>query len=40
MENDKDIRIETEEYVVLYDKLKPGTRALGKKDPGHTGSKY
>ena len=31
MENDKDIKIEIEEYVVLDDKLKLGARALGKK---------
>jgi hypothetical protein len=35
MENDKDLKIETEEYVVLDDKLKLGARALGKKEPDH-----
>jgi hypothetical protein len=31
MGNHKDIKIETEEYVVLDDKLKLGARALRKK---------
>lgn len=31
MENDKDIKIGTEEYVVLDDKLKLGARVLDKK---------
>ena len=43
MENDKDIKIETEEDVGLDDKIKAGARALGKKieDPDRdTGSEY
>ena len=43
MENDKDIKIETEEEVGLDDKIKAGTRALGKKveDPDRdTGEEY
>jgi hypothetical protein len=31
MENDKDIKIETDEEVGLDDKIKAGARALGKK---------
>ena len=31
MENDKDIKIETEEEVGLDDKIKAGARALGKR---------
>ena len=31
MENDKDIKIETEEDVGLDDKIKAGARAIGKK---------
>ena len=31
MENDKDIKIETEEDVGLDDKIKAGAKALGKK---------
>ncbi len=31
MENDKDIKIETDEDVGLDDKIKAGARALGKK---------
>jgi hypothetical protein len=31
MENDKDIKIETEEDVGLDDKIKAGARAVGKK---------
>jgi hypothetical protein len=43
MENDKDIKIETDEEVGLDDKIKAGARALGKKieDPDRdTGSEY
>ena len=43
MENDKDIKIETEEDVGLDDKIKAGARALGKKieDPDRdTGEEY
>ena len=43
MENDKDIKIETEEDVGLDDKIKAGARALGKKieDPDRdTGAEY
>ncbi len=31
MENDKDIKIETDEDVGLDDKIKAGARAIGKK---------
>jgi hypothetical protein len=31
MENDKDIKIETEEEVGLDDKIKAGAKSLGKK---------
>jgi hypothetical protein len=31
MENDKDIKIETDEDVGLNDKIKAGARAIGKK---------
>ena len=31
MENDKDIKIETEEEVGLDDKIKAGAKAIGKK---------
>jgi len=31
MENDKDIKIETEEEVGLDDKIKAGAKAVGKK---------
>ena len=43
MENDKDIKIETDEEVGLDDKIKAGARALGKKieDPDKdTGAEY
>ncbi len=43
MENDKDIKIETDEDVGLDDKIKAGARSLGKKieDPDRdTGSEY
>ena len=43
MENDKDIKIETEEDVGLDDKIKAGAKAVGKKmgDPDRdTGSEY
>ena len=42
MENDKDIKIETDEDVGLDDKIKAGARALGKKkDPDkYTGAEY
>jgi len=43
MENDKDIKIETEEDVGLDDKIKAGARAIGKKieDPDRdTGAEY
>jgi hypothetical protein len=44
MENDKDIKIETEEDVGLDDKIKAGAKALGKKmeDPADrdTGEEY
>ena len=43
MENDKDIKIETEEDVGLDDKIKAGAKALGKKieDPDRdTGAEY
>jgi hypothetical protein len=43
MENDKDIKIETEEDVGLDDKIKAGAKALGKKmgDPDKdTGEEY
>ena len=42
MENEKDRKIETDEDVVLDDKLKTGARALGKKieDPDSYGSEY
>ena len=43
MENDKDIKIETEEDVCLDDKIKAGAKALGKKieDPDRdTGAEY
>jgi hypothetical protein len=43
MENDKDIKIETDEDVGLDDKIKAGARALGKKieDPNRdTGTEY
>ena len=43
MENDKDIKIETEEDVGLDDKIKAGAKTLGKKmeDPDRdTGEEY
>ena len=43
MENDKDIKIETEEDLGLDDKIKAGAKALGKKigDPdSDIGSEY
>ena len=43
MENDKDIKIETEEDVGLDDKIKAGAKAVGKKmgDPDRdTGEEY
>ena len=43
MENDKDIKIETDEEVGLDDKIKAGARAVGKKveDPDRdTGEEY
>ena len=43
MENDKNIKIETDEEVGLDDKIKSGARALGKKieDPDKdTGAEY
>jgi len=43
MENDKDIKIETEEDVGLDDKIKAGAKALGKKmddTDKDTGSEY
>ena len=43
MENDKDIKIETEEDVGLDDKIKAGAKAIGKKmgDPDRgTGEEY
>ena len=43
MENDKDIKIETDEEVGLDDKIKAGARAIGKKieDPDRdTGAEY
>ena len=43
MENDKDIKIETEEDVGLDDKIKAGAKALGRKigDPdSDIGSEY
>ena len=43
MENDKDIKIETEEDVGLDDKIKAGAKAVGKKmgDPDRdTESEY
>jgi hypothetical protein len=43
MENDKDIKIETEEDVGLDDKIKAGAKAVGKKieDPDRdTGAEY
>jgi len=43
MENDKDIKIETDEDVGLDDKIKAGARSIGKKikDPDRdTGAEY
>ena len=43
MENDKDIKIETDEDVGLEDKIKAGAKAIGKKveDPDrNTGAEY
>jgi hypothetical protein len=39
MENVKDIKIETEDYLGLDDKSKLIAKALGTKDPNHYGFK-